>query len=52
MCYVSRETMLPAVVEAAESYDGKALDWAQRQRRIEGIAAAGREAGRRVGEPV
>ena len=23
MCYVSRETMLPAVVEAVTNYDGK-----------------------------
>ena len=36
--------MLPAVVEAATSYDGSALDWQQRQQRIERIAAAGREA--------
>lgn len=43
MCYVSRETMLPAVVEAVTNYDGKALDWTARQSRIEKIAAAGKQ---------
>ncbi|CAJ1362378.1 unnamed protein product, partial [Effrenium voratum] len=43
MCFVSRETMLPAVVEAVTNYDGKALDWKARQERINRIAAAGKE---------
>lgn len=43
MCYVSRETMLPAVVEAVTNYDGKALDWTARQKRIDQIATAGKQ---------
>ncbi|OLQ05098.1 Glutaredoxin-1 [Symbiodinium microadriaticum] len=43
MCYVSRETMLPAVVEAATNYDGKALDFDTRAKRIAAIEKAGRE---------
>ncbi|CAK8986523.1 unnamed protein product [Durusdinium trenchii] len=43
MCYVSRETMLPAVVEAVTNYDGKALDWAARGKRIDKIALAGKQ---------
>jgi len=43
MCYVSRETMLTAVVEAATNYDGKALDFDTRAKRIAAIDKAGRE---------
>eukprot|EP00931_Biecheleriopsis_adriatica_P051266 TRINITY_DN29713_c0_g1_i2.p1 TRINITY_DN29713_c0_g1~~TRINITY_DN29713_c0_g1_i2.p1 ORF type:complete len:377 (-),score=98.45 TRINITY_DN29713_c0_g1_i2:16-1146(-) len=43
MCYVSRETMLPAVVEAVTNYDGKALDWDARSKRIDAIVKAGKE---------
>mmetsp|Transcript_24099 Transcript_24099/g.45502 ORF Transcript_24099/g.45502 Transcript_24099/m.45502 type:complete len:391 (-) Transcript_24099:51-1223(-) len=43
MCYVSRETMLPAVVEAATNYDGKALDFEARGKRIAAIETAGRQ---------
>lgn len=43
LCLVSRETMLPAVVEAVTNYDGSALDWGARDKRIQEIAAAGQE---------
>lgn len=43
LCLVSRETMLPAAVQAVQSYDPSALDWATRDKRIGGIAEAGKE---------
>jgi len=43
MCFVSKETMLPAVVEAVTNYDPKLLDWEARDRRIAAIKAAGDE---------
>eukprot|EP00933_Yihiella_yeosuensis_P031938 TRINITY_DN2552_c1_g2_i1.p1 TRINITY_DN2552_c1_g2~~TRINITY_DN2552_c1_g2_i1.p1 ORF type:complete len:386 (-),score=108.22 TRINITY_DN2552_c1_g2_i1:32-1189(-) len=43
LCLVSRETMLPATIEAVTNYDPKALDWATRDSRIKGIAEAGKE---------
>lgn len=43
LCLVSRETMLPAVVEAVTNYDPKLLDWTARDKRIAGIEAAGKE---------
>lgn len=43
LCLVSRETMLPAVVEAVTNYDGTPLDWTARDKRIQAIADAGVE---------
>mmetsp|Transcript_28251 Transcript_28251/g.87870 ORF Transcript_28251/g.87870 Transcript_28251/m.87870 type:complete len:386 (+) Transcript_28251:251-1408(+) len=43
LCFVSRETMLPATTEAVTTYDPKLLDWAARDTRIAGIAKAGQE---------
>mmetsp|Transcript_112919 Transcript_112919/g.319460 ORF Transcript_112919/g.319460 Transcript_112919/m.319460 type:complete len:385 (-) Transcript_112919:98-1252(-) len=43
LCLVSRETMLPATVEAVTGYDPKALDWDARGARIQAIAEAGKE---------
>mmetsp|Transcript_120728 Transcript_120728/g.336884 ORF Transcript_120728/g.336884 Transcript_120728/m.336884 type:complete len:255 (+) Transcript_120728:251-1015(+) len=44
LCLVSRETMLPATVEAVTNYDPSALDWAAREARLAAIAEAGQEA--------
>mmetsp|Transcript_88617 Transcript_88617/g.264328 ORF Transcript_88617/g.264328 Transcript_88617/m.264328 type:complete len:386 (+) Transcript_88617:236-1393(+) len=43
LCFVSRETMLPATIEAVTNYDPKALDWGVRDTRIAGIVNAGQE---------
>mmetsp|Transcript_77386 Transcript_77386/g.250380 ORF Transcript_77386/g.250380 Transcript_77386/m.250380 type:complete len:386 (+) Transcript_77386:195-1352(+) len=43
LCLVSRETMLPATVEAVTNYDPKALDWGARDSRIKAIEEAGKE---------
>jgi len=43
LCIVSRETMLPAVVEAVNTYDSKLLDWDERDARIAAIPVAGKE---------
>mmetsp|Transcript_30363 Transcript_30363/g.86928 ORF Transcript_30363/g.86928 Transcript_30363/m.86928 type:complete len:386 (+) Transcript_30363:260-1417(+) len=43
LCFVSRETMLPATIEAVTNYDPKALDWGTRDARIAAIAQAGQE---------
>jgi glutaredoxin 3 len=43
LCLVSRETMLPATIEAVNNYDPKLLDFEARNKRIEGIKEAGKE---------
>lgn len=43
LCLVSRETMLPAAVEAVTTYDGKALNWEERDKRIASINEAGKQ---------
>lgn len=43
LCVVSRETMLPLTVQAVTNYDPKSLDHEARDKRIAGIAAAGKE---------
>jgi len=43
LCLVSRETMLPAAVEAVTNYDPKQLDWDAREKRISAIEAAGKK---------
>mmetsp|Transcript_29164 Transcript_29164/g.45645 ORF Transcript_29164/g.45645 Transcript_29164/m.45645 type:complete len:389 (-) Transcript_29164:111-1277(-) len=50
LCLVSRETMLPAAVEAVTNYDPKLLDWNARDKRIAGIEAAGKEVEKLIAE--
>jgi len=38
LCLVSRETMLPATIEAVTNYDPKALDWEKRDEKIAVLA--------------
>eukprot|EP00441_Pelagodinium_beii_P003038 CAMPEP_0197701356 /NCGR_PEP_ID=MMETSP1338-20131121/123098_1 /TAXON_ID=43686 ORGANISM="Pelagodinium beii, Strain RCC1491" /NCGR_SAMPLE_ID=MMETSP1338 /ASSEMBLY_ACC=CAM_ASM_000754 /LENGTH=361 /DNA_ID=CAMNT_0043285045 /DNA_START=121 /DNA_END=1203 /DNA_ORIENTATION=+ len=50
LCLVSRETMLPAAVEAVTNYDPKALDWNTRDKRISAIEAAGKKVEKIIAE--
>mmetsp|Transcript_130016 Transcript_130016/g.225981 ORF Transcript_130016/g.225981 Transcript_130016/m.225981 type:complete len:390 (-) Transcript_130016:43-1212(-) len=43
LCLVSRETMLPLAVQAVQGYDGKALNWEERDKRISLINDAGKK---------
>mmetsp|Transcript_73629 Transcript_73629/g.157952 ORF Transcript_73629/g.157952 Transcript_73629/m.157952 type:complete len:391 (-) Transcript_73629:355-1527(-) len=50
LCLVSRETMLPATIEAVTNYDPKLLDWSVRDSRIAAIEEAGKEVDKLVKE--
>merc|ERR1719217_896951 len=50
LCLVSRETMLPAAVEAVTNYDPKLLNYEARDKRIAAIDEVGKEVEKLIAE--